>query len=260
MTNEQIEKTIKDNVPGISKEFVAMKMWKEEPKDVPKYEGRAFPGICAQIGEVLWSKETFYLTGDQNFCEAGIQGAGLKALSTEEEWKKTFEEHAKMSRGIKDLETAHRYYQVGEGNLCGVPERNAAVQLGLFKDVKDPDVVLIFCPAAAGDIINRAYAYETGEILKGFGSFGACSFTIRYPYVRNEPTLTIGDVEWRTCIGLDPGEITLAFPYQTFFQFIDSLPKVAQHYKNLAALQTSLRQKTAKTPPTMEDVAKFVQL
>ncbi len=258
MTNKEIEEKIRKYVTEVKKEFVAIKVWKEEPKDVPKYEGKAFPGICTQIGEVLATGKNFYYTKDQNFCQAGNMSVGLQPPMTDEEWTEAHKTHQQRSKDCKDIETARRYYQVEEIKLIPFPEeRNAAVEVGLFKDVEDPDTVLIFCNPLAGDLINRAYAYSLGEIIKGFGSHGGCRFALGYPYVLNEPTLTIGDPEWRGYIGMDDDEITLAFPYKSLLRFIDDFEVPADYYKKYLKLIKFFVRNNPKAPPTPELMSQY---
>ena len=251
MTNKEIEEKIKSHIPNMKKPFVGIKVWKEEPKNVPKYDGTAFPGLCTQIGEVLRTgRGSFYTTRDQHFCTAGLVGIGVAPPLTDEEFTAATKTHLVMSKDSKDFETARRYYRVESAKLCPDPtEKNAAVQVGLFKDVKDPDIVLIFCTPLQGDTINRAYAYSLGEVLKGFGSHGGCPFIFGYPYVKKEPSLTIGDIEWRGYVGLDEDEITLAFPYQSLLKFLDDFPDSADDYKERYRMIGLLQYNIPRTPP-----------
>jgi len=258
MTNQQIEERIRKYVPEIKKDFIGIKMWKEEPKDVPKYEGPLFPGICTQIGEVLTTGRNFYTTKEQSFCQAANMSVGAKPPLTEEQWLKAHQGHAQLSRDCKSIEIATKYYQVEEINLCPYPkEKNEAVQVGLFKDIKDPDIVLIFSNPLGGDIINRAYAYSLGEIIKGFGSHGGCRFIFGYTYVVKEPTFTIGDPEWRQFIGMDDNEITLAFPYQSLLRFIDDFPEPAEYYRNYSRMMKFFVRNNPKTYPTPELMSNY---
>jgi uncharacterized protein (DUF169 family) len=258
MTNQEIEEKIRKHTPEIKKDFVAIKIWKEEPKDVPKYEGPVFPGICTQIGEVLAAGKNSYTTKDQSFCQAANMSVGVRPPLTDEEWTKTHEGHQQISKDCKDIETARKYYQIEEIKLCPLPkEKNIAVQAGLFKDVKDPDIVLIFCNPLAGDIINRAYAYSLGEIIKGFGSHGGCRFVLGYPHVMKEPCLTIGDPEWRGFIGMEDDEITLAFPYQSLLRFIDNFDEPAEYYRKYYKMIKFLVRNNPKSPPTPELMSQY---
>jgi len=251
---------IKANVPGIHKDFLAIKTWKEEPKDIPKYESKDKIGpICTLLGDVLRSKETYYYTGENaRGCSAGLHATGLRSPRKPEEWMKVHLDHRKWASGgaHKDVETANKYYQVEMPKLVGHPERHAAVQIGLFRDIPEPSVFYIFCSPLAADIINRIYCYETGEVLRGFGSLGCCGFTIRYPFVNQEPTLTVGGIEWRALLGLEMWEMTLSFPYKSLFRFIDRIPEQAPLYLRNLAMH---RYDTYKLPTmkSMEKLEKF---
>jgi uncharacterized protein (DUF169 family) len=251
MTNQEIEEMIKSHIPNMRKPFIGIKIWKEEPKDVPKYEGTVFPGICTQIAEVLMTgRGTFYTTPDQHFCTAGLMATGVRPRMTDEEFAEVTKTHLVMSKDSKDFETARRYYRVESEKLCPIPtEKNAGVQVGLFKDVKDADIVLIFCTPYQGDVINRAYAYSLGEVIIGYGSHSGCPFILGGPYVLKEPNFTVGDIEWRGYVGLDDDEITFAFPYQSILRFLDDFPEAADDYNERFRMIRSLLYSPPKTPP-----------
>ena len=251
MTNKEIEEEIKSHIPNMKKPFVGIKVWKEEPKDVPKYDGTAFPGLCTQIGEVLMTgRGSFYTTPDQHFCTAGLVGIGVSPRQSDEEFEAATKTHLVMSKDSKDFETARRYYRVESEKLCPIPtEKNAAVQVGLFEDVKDADIVLIFCTPLQGDTINRAYAYSLGEMLKGFGSHSGCPFIFGGPHVLKEPNFTVGDIEWRGYVGLDDDEITFAFPYQSILRFLDDFAEAADDYNERFKMIRRLQYSPPKKPP-----------
>ena len=251
MTNKEIEEKIKNHIPNMKRPFVGIKVWKEEPKDIPKYEGTAFPGLCTQIGELLMTERgTFYTTPDQHFCTAGLVGIGVCPRQTDEEFEAATKTHLVMSKDSKDFETARRYYREESEKLCPIPtEKNAAVQVGLFEEVKDADIVLIFCTPLQGDTINRAYAYSLGEMLKGFGSHSGCPFIFGYPYVMKEPNFTLGDIEWRGYVGLGEDEITFAFPYKSILRFLDDFPESADDYQQRYKMIRLLQYCPPQTPP-----------
>jgi len=230
MTNEQIQETIR-NILGVKKEFVAIKVWKEEPQNIPKYQERAFPGMCTQIGEVLTTGKTFHTNQEHCFCTGGIIATGVAPPLSEEERNEMLEVHFEMSQGYKDVDTAICYEDETKTMIPPVGEKNAAVQLGLFKDIEEPDLVLIFCTPGTADILNRAYTYVMGEPVQGFGGNGACPFAIQYPYVTKKPSFTYSDVAWRKYVGLADEELTMSFPYQSLLNFIEVFPTVAEKYK-----------------------------
>lgn len=229
MTNEQITQTIR-SILDVSKELVGIKTWKEEPRSVPKYEGNAFPGMCTQIGEVLATGKTFHTDREHCFCTGGVVATGVAPPVSEEEKKEMLEVHFEMSKGYRDLDTAMQYENNMEKLNPPVGEKNAAVQLGIFKDIEEPDLVLIFCTPWAADILNRTYCYTTGEPVKGFGGNGGCPFLIQYPYVTGKPSFSYSDVAWRKYIGLAKEELTLSLPYKSLLGFVESLPSVAEAY------------------------------
>ena len=230
MTNDQSITIIKD-VLGIKKEPVAIKVWKEEPENIRKYEERAFPGMCTQIGEVLKTGKTFHTNLEHQFCTGGVVATGVALPPSEEERIEMLKVHFQISRGYQDIDTATRYLYESEKLIPPVVEKNAAVQLGLFRDVKDPDLILIFSTPRAADILNRTYCYVVGEPVQGFGGNGGCLFALQYPYVTKKPSFTYSDVAWRKYIDLAEDELTVSYPYQILVRLIDYLPSVAEEYK-----------------------------
>jgi len=103
--------------------------------------------------------------------------------------------------------------------------------VGLFMEMDDPDIALIFCTPGAADILNRTYSYVTGELIQGFGGNGGCPFVIQYPFVTKKPSFTYSDISWRKFVGLNDEELTVSFPYQNLLAFIESLPSVAGEYR-----------------------------
>ena len=231
MTSEQIQKIITTAIP-IKKEPLAIKVWKNEPRDIAKYEERAFPGMCTQIGEVLKTGRTFYTDREQCFCTGGVIATGAASPLTEQERDEMIKVHFEISKGYKDVATALYYEKQMDGIRPQVKDGNAAVQLGLFKDCEDPDLVLIFCTPGAADILNRAYTYVTGEPVSGFGGNGACPFAIQYPFGTGKPSFTYSDVAWRKYVGLADEELTVSFPFQSLRSLIEYLPTVAEEYRN----------------------------
>jgi len=231
MTNEQILKILRTTVQ-IKKEPVAIKVWKTEPQGIVKYEERAFPGMCTQIGDVLRTGKTFYTDREQCFCTGGVVATGVAPALNEEEREEMVKVHFEVSRGYKDIPTALYYETQMDKIQPKIGESNEAVQLGLFKDIADPDLVLIFCNPGTADILNRAYTYVSGEPVSGFGGNGACPFAIQYPYVTQKPSFTYSDVSWRKYVGMGDDELTMSFPYQSLVQFIECLPAVAEEYRH----------------------------
>jgi uncharacterized protein (DUF169 family) len=231
MTNEQILKIMRTTLQ-IKKEPVAIKVWKNEPAGIAKYGERAFPGMCAQIGELLKTGTTFYTDREQCFCTGGVVATGVAPALNEEERDEMVKVHFEVSRGYKDIPTAMYYEKQMDKIQPKVGESNAAVQLGLFKDISDPDLVLIFCNPGTADILNRAYTYVSGEPVSGFGGNGACPFAIQYPYITKKPSFTYSDVSWRKYVGMTDDELTMSFPFQSLVQFIEYLPVVAEEYRN----------------------------
>ena len=231
MTNQQMQEAIRREL-DIKKEFVGIKVWKEEPQNLPKYGEKAFPGMCTQIGEVLKAGNTFYTVQDQCFCTGGVIATGVAPPLSEEDRDEMLKVHFEISKGYKDVETSLEYEKVLDTMKPSIEEKNAAVQLGLFQDIENPDLVLIFCTPGSADILNRSYTYVSGKPVQGFGGNGACPFAIQYPYGTKKPSFTYSDVAWRKYVGLADEELTMSFPYESLVQLIKHFPTVAEEYKH----------------------------
>jgi uncharacterized protein (DUF169 family) len=230
MTNGEICEVVR-NVLGVKKELVGIKVWKEAPENIMWYEGKAFPGMCAQIGEVLSKGNTFLTNLKNQLCTGGVVATGVARQPFDKARQKIAELHLEMTKDFKDLNTALCYQDEMDAMIPPVKEKNAAVQIGLFREIKEPDLVFIFLTPGAADIINRTYAYVTGKPIQGFGGNGGCLFAIQYPYVTNKPSFTYSDISWRKFIGLNDEELSITFPLQCLLQFIESLPLVAENYR-----------------------------
>jgi len=230
MTNTDIRQTL-TCVLELKHEPVAIKAWKEQPRDIPCYQGSAFPGMCTQIAEVLASGATFYATADHCFCTGGVVATGVVPPIGREDREEVIKAHFAISKGYQDMPTAFCYEEAMEKLIPRVTVANAAVQIGLLRDVGDPDVVLVFCTPAAADILSRAYCYVTGEPIQGFAGNGACPFLIQYPFVTGKPSFSCSDVSWRKYIGLGPEELTVGFPTQSLARVCEDLPAVARAYR-----------------------------
>lgn len=230
MTNTQI-RNILSSILNFKREPVAIKVWKQAPASVPQYQGNAFPGMCTQIREVLETGKTFHTNSDHCFCTGGIVATGVAPPLSREERDEMLKVHFEISRGYTDIPTALCYEEAMEKTVPRVTEKNAAVQLGLFADIEQPDLVLIFCTPKAADILSRAFCYKTGEPVIGFGGNGGCPFLIQYPYVTKKPTFSYSDVAWRKYIGLADDEITVTYPYESLCGFIEELPRIAEAYR-----------------------------
>ena len=139
MDHKEIDAIIRDNLPGIKKDVIALKALKEIPTDIPRFEGRAFPGICSNIGETLITKETRFLTEEQCYCAGGVMSFGLRKERSKEEWGEVHKSHLSGDpRGHKDAETAAKYYEGEEKRLSLFSkELYKAVLIGLIPEPGD---------------------------------------------------------------------------------------------------------------------------
>ena len=142
--------------------------------------------------------------------------------------------HLSMTKDYADIDTAMKIRKELLKDIPMPKERNKALQIGLLKDIEDPDVVLVFCNSRQADILSRAYTYRAGEPIKGFGSIGGCNVTIQYPFTVKKPTFTYSDVAWRKFTKMSDDELTMSFPYGCLVQAVEDLPLIADHYEHYA--------------------------
>lgn len=224
-----IQELLKPNKP-----LVAVKAWKDIPKDIPAYEDKAFPGTCTQIGEVIETGKTFYIETKNVYCTGGVLATGVLKPMSEKAHRKVVEMHLSMTKDYVDIDTAMKIRKEVLKDIPVPKERNKALQIGLLKDIEDPDVVLLFCDSRTADIISRAYTYRAGEPIQGFGSIGGCNVTIQYPFTVKKPVFTYSDVAWRKFTKLSDDELTMSFPYGCLVQAVEDLPLIADHYAHYA--------------------------
>jgi uncharacterized protein (DUF169 family) len=230
MTNQQIQGSIQ-SILGVKKELVGIKAWKQVPENIPGYEGKAFPGMCAQIGEVLKNGGTFHTDKENHYCTGGVAATGVVPHTSKEESINIMKMHIKMTKDHPDLDIASHYRDEMEKLIPPVEEKNAVAQVGLFKDMDAPDIVLLFCTPGTADIVNRTFSYVTGEPIQGFGGNGGCPFVIQYPFVTKKPSFTYSDISWRKFVGLNDDELTISFPYSSLLKIVESIPLVAEEYR-----------------------------
>jgi len=220
------------SVLDLKREPVALKAWEHLPQEISCYQGTAFPGMCTQISEVLATGASFYTTGDHCFCTGGVVATGVCPPVKKEDREEIIAVHLSVSKGYRDISTVLCYEERMESLVPAVPVQNAAVQVGLLRDMGDPDVVLIFCTPAAADVMSRAYCYGFGEPISGFAGNGGCPFLIQYPFVTGKPSFSCSDVAWRKYIGLAAEELTMGFPFQILTRVCEDLPAIAHAYRH----------------------------
>lgn len=231
--HEKIITTIQELLQP-KKPLVAIKAWKEIPKHVPEYGDKAFPGTCTQVGEVIATGRTFYVRAENVYCTGGVLATGVVKPLSEKESRQAVEMHLSMTKDYADIDTAMKIRKEVLKDIPVPQAQNTALQIGLLKDMEDPDVVILFCDSRQADILSRAYTYRAGEPIKGFGSIGGCNVTIQYPFTLKKPVFTYSDVAWRKFTKMSDDELTMSFPLECLVQAVEDLPLVADHYEHYA--------------------------
>ncbi|MCX8044175.1 MAG: DUF169 domain-containing protein [Desulfobacterota bacterium] len=216
---------------GIQKPLIALKPLKEIPATIPPYKGTAYPGLCAQIGEILKEGTTFYITRENNVCYEGLIATGVCDLSRDE-YREALEQFIDTCPYHKDMDTAMAFYEENI-RVIPVPEvTNACLVVGPLANVEAPDLVIVFCTPLQADIFVRAQAY-IGNLTRGFGGLGGCIYNIRYAYVTRQQTFSTSDFPWRVFVGLSPDELTVTIPYERLLESLTVIPRIAVYVKEL---------------------------
>ncbi len=237
MGKQEIEKSLKEDL-GIKKELVALKPLKNIPSDIPHYEGIAYPGLCAQVGEVLKNGTTFYTTRDNHQCYEGLIATGVCEVSREE-YREAVESFIDEFPYHKDVETAMSFYETCINEIGLPPVENSCLVVGPLSQVDDPELVLIFCTPKQADILIRIQAY-LGDLFKGYGGSGGCIFTVRQAFKTREPSFSTSDLSWRMFVGLNENELTVTYPYEKLVEIAPHIKSTADYVNSFSSMVDNL--------------------
>lgn len=237
MVKQEIEKSLKEDL-GIKKELVALKPLKNIPSDIPHYEGIAYPGLCAQVGEVLKNGTTFYTTRDNHQCYEGLIATGVCEVSRKE-YREAVESFIDEFPYHKDVETAMSFYETCINEIGLPPVENSCLVVGPLSQVDDPELVLIFCTPKQADILIRIQAY-LGDLFKGYGGSGGCIFTVRQAFKTREPSFSTSDLSWRMFVGLNENELTVTYPYEKLVEIAPHIKSTADYVNSFSSMVDNL--------------------
>ena len=237
MDKYAIEQALKEDL-GVVKELIALKPLKEIPSTIPQYDGVATPGLCAQVGEVLKNNATFYTTRENHQCFEGLIATGVCEVSREE-YRKAVEGFIDDFPYHKDVDTAMSFYETCINDIKLPPVENACLVVGPLSQVKDPDLVLIFCNPKQADILIRILAY-LGDLFKGHGGSGGCIFTVRQAFQTREPSFTTSDLSWRMFVGLNENELTVTYPYEKLVEIAPHIKSTSDYVNSFSSMFDNL--------------------
>ena len=237
MDKQAIEHALKAEL-GVQKALVALKPLKDIPSHIPRYEGVAAPGLCAQIGEVIKNGATFYTTRENHQCYEGLIATGVCEVSRDE-YRKAVESFIDDFPYHKDVDTAMNFYEICINEIKLPPVENACLVVGPLSKVDDPDLVLIFCNPKQADILIRIQAY-LGDLFKGYGGSGGCIFTIRQAFKTREPSFSTSDLSWRMFVGLTENELTVTYPYEKLVDVAPHIKATADYVNRFSSMFDNL--------------------
>jgi uncharacterized protein (DUF169 family) len=232
-----IEQALKEDL-GVVKDPVALKPLRTIPPDIPKYDGVATPGLCAQVGEVLKNGSQFYTTRENHQCYEGLIATGVCEVSREE-YRKAVESFIEDFPYHKDVDTAMSFYETCIETIKPPKVENTCLVVGPLSKIDDPDLVLIFCNPKQADILIRIQAY-LGDLFKGYGGSGGCIFTIRQAFTTREPSFSTSDLSWRMFVGLNEQELTVTYPYEKLLEVAPHIKLTADYVNSFSSMFDNL--------------------
>jgi len=219
---------------GLKKEPVALKPLREIPCHLPRYEGTATPGLCAQINEILKEGAAFYSTKGNHICYEGLIATGVCEVSREE-YRQAVESFIDLCPYHRDMKTAMDFYETCIRDIPAPPVAYACLASGPLRVLDDPDLVLVFCNPKQADILVRSQAYQ-GRLVRGFGGNGGCIFNIRQAFVSRQMTFSTSDFPWRTFVGLDDSELTVTLPYERLVEAAPLIKPIIEYADSLKGM------------------------
>jgi len=209
LDNKKLDNALKTKL-SLNRHIAAMKYADKAPQGIPVEEGPQFwCGICGDIFE--GKGDPVFFTAPASTC-GGSAMIGLGAVKTSKE------NFSAVINGIV----------VGEGNLYATidllaKERNVfplfkniygGVIVGSLAHVSMPDLILFPLNGHQMCVVSTAFAFDTGEIIKGYAGSAACIMTVPFPLVENKPVFSVGDHGGRTHMRLKDDEFLVSFPYR----------------------------------------------
>lgn len=227
MTKDELLRTLKEDLE-LKKEVVALKAVKEVPADIPQYEGRAVPGMCALLGEILREGGVWYLTRKNVGCFMSLIATGTCKSLPRDKYLRFMIKQNEAYYMHKDEETVIEYYNNVDGFFERPEHTGTGLVVGPLAKVDNPDLVFLIVTPHQTDILNRCRSYF-GDFSRGFGGNGSCIFNIQYSYVTGDPCYSVSDTAWRVFGGLGRDELTYTFPYSKLMEIADQIKPMAEY-------------------------------
>jgi len=232
VTKDELIRTLKEDLE-VKKEVVALKAVKEAPKNIPQYQGRAIPGMCALLGEILQKGCIWYVTRKNVGCFMSLMGTGTCKKLPRDKYLKFMITQNEAYRLHKDEDTVIKYYDKID-EFFKYPEfTGTGLVVGPLAKVDNPDLVFLIVTPHQADILNRCRAY-LGYFSRGFGGSGSCIFNIQYSFVTGDPCYSVSDTAWRLFGGLGRDELTYTFPYSRLMEISDQIKPTADYINNFS--------------------------
>jgi len=232
MTKKELIHTLKEDLK-VKKEIVAVKAVTQDPSDIPHYEGKAIPGMCALLGEILQEGKVWYVTKQNVGCFMSLTATGTCENLPRDKYLKFMIGQNEMYRMHQDADTVIKYYNKVD-DFFKYPERTGTgLVVGPLAKVDNPNLVFLIVTPHQTDILNRCRAY-LGDFSRSFGGSGSCIFNIRYSFVTGDPCYSVSDTAWRVFGGLGYDELTYTFPYSKLMEIADQIKPMADYINSYA--------------------------
>jgi uncharacterized protein (DUF169 family)/NAD-dependent dihydropyrimidine dehydrogenase PreA subunit len=211
LDNKKIAKALQDKLQ-LQKPIAAMKYASKPPEGVPVEEGPTF--WCHICGDIFDGEgKTVYFTSKASLC-GGSNALAVGSRKSEPVTREDFDlVMDAMLCGEGNLFDRKELISMGRRNFPKYQKIYKGMVLGPLDQVRKPDMIMFAIDPHQLAMITTAYAFETGELIMGYGGAGSCVMTVPPALTGNRPVFCSGDHGGRTHMRLERHELTVCFPY-----------------------------------------------
>ena len=232
MTKDELVRTLKEDL-GVKKEIIGLKVMQRAPRNYPRYDGQAIPGMCALIGEVIQERRAWYITKKNVGCFMSLTATGSCKNLPRDKYLKFMIHQNEEYRLHKDADTVVSYYDKVDSFFKYPPLKGSGFVVGPLAMIDKPNLVFLIVTPHQTDILNRCRAY-LGDFSRGFGGSGSCIFNIRYSFVNEDPCFSVSDTAWRIFGGLGRDELTYTFPYSKLMEIANQIKPTSEYINSMS--------------------------
>ncbi|MCP4199361.1 MAG: hypothetical protein GY762_19625 [Proteobacteria bacterium] len=209
--NKKLAGALKEKLE-LQKPIAAMKYLSKPPEGVPVEEGPTF--WCHICGDIFDGEgQPVYFTSAASLC-GGSNALAIGAKRPEPVSREDFDlVMGAMVCGEGNLYARKELVSQGRRNFPKFKKIHKGMLIGPLDQVSKPDMILFPIDAHQLAMLTTAYAFDTGELITGYGGAGSCVMTVPPVLTANRPVFYSGDHGGRTHMRLERHELTICFPY-----------------------------------------------